>query len=72
RLFVSSDGKYLIDGLFMSPFPGDPTEDEYESSVLDDTSMKIWAVGSVLNKAGQWKDGLSRLFNLAVCEYIRD
>ncbi|KAF8577903.1 hypothetical protein K439DRAFT_1363654 [Ramaria rubella] len=73
RLFAPSDGKYLIDGLFMVPFPGDPSEeDAYEASILDDTSVKIWAIGSVLNKAEQWKDGSSRLFNLAVCEYVRD
>ncbi|KAF8584472.1 hypothetical protein K439DRAFT_1616660 [Ramaria rubella] len=66
---------YLIrvDGLFIL-FPGDPSEDEYKSSILDDTTVKIWAVGSLLNKAEQWKDGSSRLFNLAVSdsEYIRD
>ncbi|KAF8589578.1 hypothetical protein K439DRAFT_1332094 [Ramaria rubella] len=72
RLFAPSDRKYLIDGLFMTPFPGDLADDEYESTILDDMNVKIWAVGSVLNKAKQWKDGSSRLFNLAVCEYVWD
>ncbi|KAF8590940.1 hypothetical protein K439DRAFT_1328560 [Ramaria rubella] len=29
RLFTPSDGKYLIDGLFMIPFLGDPDQDKY-------------------------------------------
>ncbi|KAF8587865.1 hypothetical protein K439DRAFT_1544135 [Ramaria rubella] len=73
RIFAPSDGKAMIDGISMVPYPGDPANKEkYESSILDDTSVKIWAVGTVLNNAELWKDGSLRIFNLAVSDYIRD
>ncbi|KAF8574372.1 hypothetical protein K439DRAFT_1624366 [Ramaria rubella] len=71
RLFAPSKGSYLIDALSMVPFPSNPEDnDEYEASIINDTTAKVWAVGTVLNNAEQWVNGSSRVFNIAVSNYI--
>ncbi|KAF8588500.1 hypothetical protein K439DRAFT_1335083 [Ramaria rubella] len=71
RLFAPSSGTYLIDAISMVHYPGNPEKDEdYESSLIDDMTMKIWAIGTVLNNAKSWSDGCSRIFNIAVSDYI--
>ncbi|KAF8588292.1 hypothetical protein K439DRAFT_1406623 [Ramaria rubella] len=73
RLFAPSEGTFLIDVLNIVPFPGNPEDDEdYESSIVDDTSVKIWAIGTVIDNAEQWTDGSSRIFSVAVSDYVRD
>ncbi|KAF8586338.1 hypothetical protein K439DRAFT_1341111, partial [Ramaria rubella] len=73
RLFAPSNGTFLINGISMVSFPGYlSNKTEYESFVLDDMTIKVWAVGAVLNQAEQWMDGSSRIFNMAVSEYVCD
>ncbi|KAF8576603.1 hypothetical protein K439DRAFT_1262227, partial [Ramaria rubella] len=73
RIFAPSQGKILTDAVLMVPYPGDPNnDDKYEASIIDNTTVKMWGIGTVLNNAKQWKDGLLRIFTLAISNYIRD
>ncbi|KAF8587846.1 hypothetical protein K439DRAFT_1336996 [Ramaria rubella] len=72
RLFTPSVGNFLIDTFSMVAFPGNPNNENYKASVIDDTSVKIWGVGIVLNNAEQWKDGCSRIFQLGMSDYVCD
>ncbi|KAF8586018.1 hypothetical protein K439DRAFT_1615444 [Ramaria rubella] len=57
----------------MVPYPGDPNnDDKYEASIIDNTTVKMWGIGTILNNAKQWKDGSLRIFTLAISNYIRD
>ncbi|KAF8576087.1 hypothetical protein K439DRAFT_1368118 [Ramaria rubella] len=72
RIFAPSDVNYLVDTFSMVAFLGNPNDDNYEVSIINDTFVKRWGVGIILNNAKQWKDGCSRIFNLGVLDYVCD
>ncbi|KAF8505270.1 hypothetical protein JB92DRAFT_2833075 [Gautieria morchelliformis] len=64
--------KILMDVTSIVPYFGDPARDNCEENIPDDTTVSIWAVQAVANNVEYGADSKTRLFNLAVSEYIQD
>ncbi|KAF8512347.1 hypothetical protein JB92DRAFT_2723569, partial [Gautieria morchelliformis] len=72
RIFAPPSSPILMDIISLTAYPGDPTSDDYEIGVPDDSSVAVWTVGAVLDNAKVDADSQTRAFNLAVSDYFRD
>ncbi|KAF8488618.1 hypothetical protein JB92DRAFT_3206701 [Gautieria morchelliformis] len=70
RIFAPPSSKILMDVTSIVPYPGDPASDNYEENIPNGTSVAIWGVGAVVNNAEYGADSKTRLFDLAVSDYV--
>ncbi|KAF8507435.1 hypothetical protein JB92DRAFT_2629127, partial [Gautieria morchelliformis] len=71
-IFAPPSSKILMDMTSIVPYPGDPASYNYEENIPNDTSVAIWGVGAVVNNAEYGADSKTRLFDLAVSDYVQD
>lgn len=62
----------LIEALNLTPYPGDPSSSAYEDHLPTSTTAYVWAIGTVKLTFRVLQDGISRVFDLAVGEFVRD
>ncbi|KAF8532290.1 hypothetical protein JB92DRAFT_3104090 [Gautieria morchelliformis] len=72
HIFAPPSGTILLDIVSLSAFLGDPTSEQYEDKIPDDTSVAVWAMGVVLNNAEYASDSQICTFNIAVADYVCD
>ena len=71
RFFAPPSSILLIDVLSLTPYPGNPSDEDYDENLPHDPTPRITIVGGVTKDAPS-TEGSLRSFNANVMEYVRD
>lgn len=63
---------FYLEAMSISPYPGNPSDSNYDDITPDNIVPWCWAVGSVTTKTLQLADNKSFGFDLSVFDYIRN
>ncbi|KAI5983428.1 hypothetical protein EDC04DRAFT_2914981 [Pisolithus marmoratus] len=69
---TAPEEKILLEASHFFPVPGDLSSEAYEQSILDCLSPFIVGLGSVPTQTETLSDGITRVFSVAVLDYVRD
>lgn len=72
RFIAPTSSTVLIDTLDSKTYPGDPTDDNYETHIPDDSIPRITVVGSVIKESDLKIDTAFRNFKVMISDYVRD
>lgn len=63
---------FFLEGMSLSPYPGNPTDPNYDDMTPDNIVPWCWAIGSVATETLPLADNKSHGFDLSVSDYVRD
>ncbi|KAI5983435.1 hypothetical protein EDC04DRAFT_3130985 [Pisolithus marmoratus] len=69
---TAPEEKILLEASHFFPVPGDPSLEAYEQSIPDCLSPFIVSLGTVPMWTETLSDGITRVFSVAVSDYVRD
>ena len=69
HLFVSPKDGILLAAIDVCPYPGDPSDEDYDVGIPDSHPAFVWIVSTVIRKLILLEDSKTLTFDLAVSEY---